>query len=132
MMQLAEDPARPLPWDSERDVEVKRQLFDQVPDVAERRPCVPWGYAGPTNLTNLIRHLGSRVPKPLGPQFIYPVHYCYWKYLFDGTIRSIENPIFKDAWGIHMWGEMLRREPDVWAARSKDSVIEYLINKHLQ
>lgn len=47
LCRLAEDPALRVPWDSPEEVRAKEELLRRVPDVADRRRQVPWGFAAP-------------------------------------------------------------------------------------
>lgn len=47
LCRLAEDPALRVPWDSPEEVRAKEELLRRVPDIADRRRQVPWGFAAP-------------------------------------------------------------------------------------
>ena len=58
LCRLAEDPALRVPWDSPEEVRAKEELLRRVPDIADRRRQVPWGFCGPTGMTRALRHCG--------------------------------------------------------------------------
>lgn len=128
MRQVAEDPASPLPWDDEKTLLDKEQYCKNVPDVLARRKSMPWGHSGPNMFTVAIRHFGLESKGALAGT-VYPIHYGIWKHYYSGAI-SLDSPIFHQAWAIHIWGELLRREPDVWENLAHNSVLAQLMQRH--
>ena len=43
-----------------------------------------------------------------------------WRDCYNGNIR-LAGPELSNAWCVHLWGEMARREPDAWANRGTNN-----------
>lgn len=126
--KLAEDPATPMPWDTAAETAAKQALLASTPDLTRRRAEVQWGLAGPTAFSRAIRHFGLW-DTGAESKWIYPIHYTAWRYAFNGRI-GIEDPILADSYGVHLWGEMLRRNPDALEAMSSRSLVAGLMKRH--
>lgn len=128
LLSLAEDPASPMPWDSEKTLRLKRIKTREIPDIAERRRQTSWAIAGPNGFTAALKFLG--MDSAAAPSSaIYPVKYPDWKKCFDGTITT-ESPELANAWGIHLWGELIRRKGDDCPPIAPHSLIGQLLAKH--
>lgn len=126
---LAEDPALPAPWDSPEEIHAREVFGKSVPDVAERRSRAPWGHCGPEGFTRALKHFGL-LEQAAKPSRLYPLHYTVWRKCYNGDC-SLRSPELSNAWAIHLWGEMLRREPDAWENVSRSSVVGELLDRHL-
>lgn len=126
---LAEDPASPAPWDSPEEIHAREVFGKSVPDVAERRRKAPWGHCGPEGFTRALKHFGL-LEQAAKPSRLYPLHYTVWRKCYNGDC-SLRSPELSNAWAIHLWGEMLRREPDAWENVSRSSVVGELLDRHL-
>ena len=55
----------------------------------------------------------------------YPGHWVCgwtrWRDCYNGNIR-LAGPELSNAWCVHLWGEMARREPDAWENMSRNSM----------
>lgn len=125
----AEDPATIMPWDSAEEILAKKNLSTQIPDVISRRRKAPWGHCGPEGFTRVLRHFGM-LSLSVPPSRLYPLHYTVWRKCYNGdcNLRSSE---LNNAWAIHLWGEMLRHEPDALENVSRNSIVGQLLDKHL-
>lgn len=126
---LAEDPALPAPWDSPEEIHAREVFGKSVPDVAERRRRAPWGHCGPEGFTRALKHFGL-LEQAAKPSRLYPLHYTVWRKCYNGDC-NLRSPELSNAWAIHLWGEMLRREPDAWENVSRSSVVGELLDRHL-
>lgn len=128
MRQLAEDPASPMPWDGEGDLLRKENFRTAVPDVRERRRSMSWGHSGPDMLTVAVRHFGlESCGAPA--ETVYPVPYTCWRSTFNGSL-TLDSPGLSRAWALHLWGEMLRREPDAMDTLADHSIVARLMARH--
>lgn len=128
LANLANDPASPAPWDTpaeERDKEILRR---RVPDIRERRRQVSWGFCGPQGLTRALKHFGL-YEQAAPPSQMYPVSWGNWQALYNGEVQ-LSSPAMEKAWCIHLWGEMLRYEPNMWDRRSQNSLVSELLLQH--
>lgn len=128
MRKLAEDPASPMPWDDDQTLRNKEQWRRDTPDVQKRRKSVPWGYSGPDMFTLAVRHFGLEDCAALA-ETVYSIPYTCWRHYFNGAI-PLDSPIFHRSWAVHIWGEMLRREPDAWDNLAPDSIVARLMERH--
>lgn len=126
---IAEDPAAAAPWDSPEESAAKKNLARQMPDAAERRLKAPWGHCGPEGFTRALKHFGM-LSQAAPPSRLYPLHYTVWRKCYNGDCR-LQSPELKNAWAIHLWGEMLRHEPDALENVSRNSIVGQLLDKHL-
>lgn len=129
LARLAEDPAWHAPWDSADDIRAKHELRLRTPSVEERRRLVPWGFCGPLGMTRALHHYGlfdTAAPSSR----IYPIPWPRWRECYDGSVR-LASPLLRNAWAIHLWGELHRREPDAWENMRRNSVVGELLDKHL-
>ncbi len=129
LRSTAEDPAAAAPWDSPEESAAKQHLAKQVPDVAERRRKAPWGHCGPEGFTHALQHF-DMLSQSAPPSRLYPLHYTVWRKCYNGDCR-LQSPELKNAWAIHLWGEMLRHEPDAFENASRSSIVGQLLDKHL-
>lgn len=128
LAEFAFDPALQMPWDSARDIRRKASLRSQRSSVVDRRIHLPWSTTGPGEFTKAVKHFGLW-DSAAKPQSIYPVHYYDWIRLFDGSLELVDSR-FADSWAIHLWGDMLRREPSVFQQMSPASVVAILMDRH--
>lgn len=126
---MAEDPAAAVPWDSQEETAAKKQLAAQVPDVVERRRTAPWGHCGPEGFTRVLRHF-DMLSQAACPSRLYPLHYTVWRKCYNGDCH-LHSPELQNAWAIHLWGEMLRHEPDAFENVSRSSIVGELLDRHL-
>lgn len=129
MKELAKDPACAMPWDTQDETADKQALEAEFPDEVERRINTPWGTTGPETFSLVLnRHglLDAAAPS----SHLYPIHYVAWRYAYDGEL-SLHSPELENAWALHLWGEMLRREPDALQNATPNSVVGQLLNRHL-
>ncbi len=129
LRRSAEDPASPTPWDSDEERHSREALKRDCPAVEERRRRAPWGHCGPEGFTRALRHF-NLLHLAKQPSQLYPLHYTVWRKCYNGDchLRSTE---LTNAWAIHLWGEMLRNEPDAWENLSRNGIVGELLDKHL-
>ena len=125
----AEDPATIMPWDSAEEILAKKNLSTQIPDVISRRRKAPWGHCGPEGFTRALHHF-QLMGKSAAPSRLYPLHYSVWRKCYNGDC-NLGSPELRNAWAIHLWGEMLRREPDAFENVCRNSIVGQLLDKHL-
>lgn len=129
LARLAEDPAWHAPWDTADDKRIKDELLLRTPRVEERRRLVPWGFCGPVGMTRALLHyglFGAAAP----PSHIYPIPWPRWRECYNGSVH-LSSPELRNAWAIHLWGELHRREPDAWENMRRNSVAGELLDRHL-
>ena len=126
---LAEDPARHAPWDSPEEKRLKDDLLRSVPSIVQRRSQVPWGFCGPTGMTRALIHYGL-FSQAASPSHIYPIPWPRWRDCYNGRVH-LSSPELSNAWAIHLWGEMHRREPDAWQNMRRNSVVGELLDTYL-
>ncbi len=129
LRSMAEDPAAAAPWDSPEESAARQHLAKQVSDVAERRRKAPWGHCGPEGFTRALRHF-DMLSQSAPPSRLYPLHYTVWRKCYNGDCH-LQSPELNNAWAIHLWGEMLRHEPDALENVSRSSIVGQLLDKHL-
>ena len=129
LRSLAEDPTAAAPWDSAEAILAKKNLAKQMPDVAERRRKAPWGHCGPEGFTRVLKHF-DMLAQAATPSHLYPLHYTVWRKCYNGDC-NLHSPELRNAWAIHLWGEMLRHEPDAFENVSRNSIVGQLLDKHL-
>lgn len=129
LRSLAEDPTAAAPWDSAEEILAKKNLAKQMPDVAERRRKAPWGHCGPEGFTRVLKHF-DMLAQAATPSHLYPLHYTVWRKCYNGDC-NLNSPELRNAWAIHLWGEMLRHEPDAFENVSRNSIVGQLLDKHL-
>ena len=120
LMRLAYDPAETAPWDGNAELMRKAQWRTRVPDVVKRRIHTEWGAAGPILFTRTMAHY-ELLDKAAPAVSVYPIHWSVWRRCFDGHM-TLDAPVFADAWAVHLWFEMVRREPDAFENISVNSV----------
>ncbi len=128
LKQLSEDPAAPMPWDTTDELAAKRQFALDSPDAALRRQRAMWGNAGPEGFTRALIHfdlLDDAAPS----SSIYPLHYTVWRNCYNGAL-GLGCGELKNSWAIHLWGELLRREPDAFENVHRGSIVGQLLDKH--
>ncbi len=128
LRKLSEDPATVMPWDGDYEIAAKRQFAIDVPEKSERRKRAAWGTAGPEGFTRALRHFGL-MGNAAPPSSIYPLHYTVWRHCYNGTY-DLQSDVLKDSWGIHLWGELLRREPDAIEYFDDNSIIAQAADKY--
>ena len=126
---LAEDPARHAPWDSPAELRLKDDWRRNVPSMEQRRRQVPWGFCGPSGMTRAVNHYGL-FTQAAPPSHFYPIPWTRWRDCFNGCVH-LSGPELSNAWAIHLWGEMLRREPDAWQTMRRHSVVGELLDTYL-
>ena len=126
---ISEDPATVMPWDGPDELAAKVNMRMTMPDVRERRHHAEWGNAGPYGLTRILKHWGLMDLAAASDQ-LYPLHYTVWRKYLNGDL-GLQCSEVSRAWGIHIWGEMLRREPDAWENLAKESIVGELLARHL-
>lgn len=128
MRELAEDPSRIMPWDSPNIVKAKQIWEQQSSSPLQRRQSAPWGTAGPEGFTRALRYydlFDSSAPV----SSIYPIHYSVWRHCYDGTYK-LDSPKLANSWAIHLWAELLRREPDALEHVRQDSIVGQLMSRY--
>lgn len=128
VMISCEDPSIILPWDSKEERINKENMCRSGTTPEERRKLKDWSFSGPDGFSRALAHykiLSSAAPV----ESVYPVYYTCWRYLYNGTYR-LEDSQFSQPWAIHLWGEMLRREPDAWDYMDRKSVVRSLLERH--
>jgi len=129
LASLAEDPARYAPWDTAEEKAAKDALRRREPDVRQRRRHVPWGFCGPQGFSRAAKHAGlAGLAAPMSR--MCPIPWTRWRDCYNGRL-SLGSPLLANAWGIHLWGEMARREPDAWQSMQRNSLAGRLLDKHL-
>lgn len=126
---LAEDPARHAPWDSPAELRLKDDWRRNVPSMEQRRRQVPWGFCGPSGMTRAVNHYGL-FTQAAPPSHFYPIPWTRWRDCYNGCVH-LSGPELSNAWAIHLWGEMLRREPDAWQTMRRHSVVGELLDTYL-
>lgn len=129
LREVSEDPAAPMPWDDADERAAKLQFQIDTPDKALRRQRAAWGSAGPEGFTRALQHFGLSGSADRS-QSIYPLHYTVWRNCYNGLVQ-LDSPELKDAWAIHLWSELLRREPDAWENVTKGSIVGQLLDRHM-
>ena len=129
LREVSEDPAAPMPWDTPGELEAKRQFKIDFPDPALRRKHAVWGNAGPEGFTQTLAYfqLLSMADSSLS---IYPLHYTVWRNCYNGAVK-LDSPALRNSWAIHLWGELLRREPDTLENVHKESIVGQLLDLHM-
>lgn len=98
----------------------------------KQRRRIFWGEAGgPAGFTRALEHYGMfNIGKPF--TVFYPIHWTNWRCIFDETLKD-DLGLFSDTRAIHLWNEMLRREPgfDKNAQFPQHSLIERLKSIYL-
>lgn len=129
LASLAEDPARYAPWDTAEEKAAKDSLRLSMPDARQRRRRVPWGFCGPIGFTRAVKHAGLlELAAPVSR--MHPIPWTHWRDCYNGHF-SLASPLLANAWGIHLWGEMMRREPDAWQSMQRNSFAGQLLDRHL-
>lgn len=128
MAALARDPAAVMPWDSADELEYKRMLRRDTPCAATRRRQARWSTAGPEGFTCAVRHFGLW-ESAAAPETIYPVYYPGWKYCFEEGL-SFDKPPLDKAWALHLWHELIRRDPDALRRMHPQSIVAQLMRRH--
>lgn len=128
LSQQVQSPNEILPYDTKKD---KRMKFKRKYFKGNERGNVQWGETGPVGFTRAINHFGLS-NKALPFNIFYPIHYDCWKSIFDGTFDSVDR-FFPDSYGIHLWNEMMAREPNFNKNGSfaENTLIEFLKKKYL-
>lgn len=128
MRLLAEDPSAPVPWDTPNDQKAKEKLRISVTDVVLRRQTSTWGWAGPVAFTKALQWY-KILDQAASSSSVVPYPYTSWKKYYDGSLVMEDFDTTK-TWGIHVFGEMLRLEPDAMNRLHPESVISCFFNKY--
>lgn len=128
LANFASDPATEMPWDSASEREQKTALRSAQPEVINRRIYNPYGSSGPTEFTKAVQYF-ELMSTAAEPFTLYPVPWPRWHWYFDGHLQ-LDNPLFSNSWALHLWGELLRREPDALAQLSPNSIVATLLELH--
>lgn len=128
LRRLGEDPAAFMPWDSDEELERKRHFCESIPDVADRRREERWGATGPPAFSRGLIHYGL-ADQAASCESIYPIHYTRWKNYYDGSL-SLNQFDPELTWGLHVWAEMLRKEPCMLDRLHPESVISQLMERY--
>lgn len=128
LAQLSADPAAPMPWDSPQALLTKEALLWRAPDVLKRRIMAPWGTAGPGEFTKALEHFGL-IGKAEPSSSVFPIHYTGWRHAYDGTHR-LDSSCLEHSWAVHLWGEMLRLQPDAMRLLAPGSLVSQLMTRH--
>lgn len=126
MAECCENPNRILPYDDGRS---KRRKWRRRWLQGNRRGNVKWGEYGPVGFTSAARYL-SYADKALPAWHFYPVHFNDWQQVFD---RPRDLSLLGDARTLHLWNEMLRRQPglDKNARFPEGTLFEQLCARYL-
>lgn len=127
--KLSEDPATPMPWDDDNELAAKRQFKQDTPNADLRRRRAAWGNAGPEGFTRALAHF-NLLHLAAPSSTIYPLHYTVWRNCYNGLV-SLSSPEMQGAWAIHLWGEMLRNEPDALENVNKNSIVGQLLDHYI-
>lgn len=129
LREVSEDPAAPMPWDDMNERAAKLQFQRDTPDKSLRRRRAEWGNAGPEGFTRALKHFGL-LNAAAPSHSIYPLHYTVWRNCYNGSLQ-LESAELHGAWAIHLWGELLRREPDAFENVNRGSIVGQLLDKHM-
>lgn len=122
------DPAAPMPWDDEQEIQSKMQWRKNVPAVKNRQMHAEWSLGGPEGFTRALKHYG--IFSFAAPQNTFnPVHYTGWRWNFDGTLYE-GHELFRNTLAVHLWAELLRREPDALDYASPNSIVRQLMKRY--
>lgn len=128
LKRLSEDPSNLMPWDNDITRSEKCQFQLDSPDINYRRKHAAWGYSGPHAFSAAVQFFNLECYGHSSDS-VYPLNYTVWRHYYNGCYQ-LSHPIFQKTWAIHVWGEMLRREPDAIDNISPDSIIAQLMQKH--
>jgi hypothetical protein len=128
---LARQVERPndfLPYDAAKH---KRRKLLRRYLKGNKRGNVKWGETGPVGFTKALHHFGL-FDKALPISAFYPVHSTCWTSIFD-TAAADPDRYFPDSYAIHIWNEMLRRDPNfrIDAPFPDNSLFEELKRRYL-
>ena len=129
LREVSEDPAAPMPWDTPGELVAKRQFKIDFPDPALRRKHAMWGNAGPEGFTRTLSYF-QLLDMADSSLSIYPLHYTVWRNCYNGAVK-LDSPALRNSWAIHLWGELLRREPDTLENVHKESIVGQLLDLHM-
>lgn len=129
MCDLAEDPSRIMPWDSPNIVKAKQTWERQSSSALQRRQRAPWGTTGPEGFTNALKYY-NLFESSAAVSSIYPIHYSVWRHCYDGMYQ-LDSPKLAHSWAIHLWAELLRREPDALEHVHHNSIVGQLMSRYL-
>ena len=129
LREVSEDPTAPMPWDTPGELEAKRQFKIDFPDPVLRRKHAMWGNAGPEGFTRTLAYF-QLLGMANSSLSIYPLHYTVWRNCYNGAVK-LDSPALRNSWAIHLWGEMLRREPDTLENVNKESIVGQLLDLHM-
>lgn len=129
LREVSEDPAAPMPWDDANERAAKLQFQIDSPDMALRRQRAEWGNAGPEGFTRALKHFGL-LDRAAPSRTVYPLHYTVWRNCYNGSLQ-LDSPELNGAWAIHLWCELLRREPDALENVDKGSIVGQLLDQHM-
>lgn len=127
MYQKALHPNRFLPFDTFEDK--KKKILRTIKG---RNRDFGWGgSAGPQAFTQVLKHfdLGCH---GFPYTYFYPVACHHWESIFDDTLKD-DKQLFKHTYAVHLWNEMIRRNPefDKDADFHPDSLFEHFKRLYL-
>ncbi len=128
LARQAEQPNVFLPYDTGSDK--CRKLMRRYLH-GNHRSDLEWGETGPVGFTRALRHFGY-LDYALSTTAFYPVHPTCWNTVFNATYPDAGRS-FPDSYAIHLWNEMMRREPgfDKSMTYPENSLIEDLKRRYL-
>lgn len=88
-----------------------------------------WGNAGPEGFTRTLSYF-QLLDMADSSLSIYPLHYTVWRNCYNGAVK-LDSPALRNSWAIHLWGELLRREPDTLENVHKESIVGQLLDLHM-
>ncbi len=128
LSRLGEDPSSPMPWDTDEEREAREKFLRETPEVGARRRECAWGIAGPGAFSRALAYYG--LEGGAAPQeSTYPLPYTVWRRYYDGSL-GLDSFDTKKTWGLHVWGEMLRYEPDALENMHPESIVARLMERY--
>jgi len=117
-----------LPYDSSK--QKRRKLIRKFLQ-GNQRGNLKWGETGPSGLSAAMEHL-DLLHHALPVTAFYPIHSRCWNTIFDATYPDPEK-YFPDTYAIHLWNEMIRRNPGYGKDQTyaENSLIEILKRRYL-
>ncbi|NND55254.1 MAG: hypothetical protein HKN56_09840 [Gammaproteobacteria bacterium] len=128
LAQQCENPNDFLPYDTPK--QKRRKVFRRYLQ-GNQRGNLKWGETGPGGLTSAMQHTGL-FDIALPVTAFYPVHSRCWDTIFDLTYPDPAK-FFPESYAIHLWNEMIRRNPDYGKDKTYEhgSLIEALKRQYL-
>lgn len=123
-----DDPSTILPWDNDEQVKAKRQLAISSTSASERRARTLGIYDANAHLTRCLQHFDLfENAEPI--QVFSPLHWSVWRHSFDGTY-NLSSPIFKSSLTLHLFGSLVKQEPDALEQINEESIVAQLLERH--